>query len=48
MEELATVQEGRPAPDFTLPSTSGEKISLAQLRGKNVVLYFYVRDDTPG
>ena len=43
------VQEGQPAPDFTLPSTTGEPVSLSQFRGnKNVVLFFYVRDDTPG
>ena len=42
------VEEGRPAPDFTLTSDSGEEISLASLRGKPVVLYFYPKDDTPG
>jgi peroxiredoxin Q/BCP len=42
------IEEGKPAPDFTLPSDSGESISLAELRGKPVVLYFYPRDDTPG
>jgi peroxiredoxin Q/BCP len=43
------VKEGEPAPDFTLPSTTGEPISLSQFRGKkNIVLFFYVRDDTPG
>ena len=42
------VEEGRPAPTFTLPSDTGEDVSLASLRGKPVVLYFYPRDDTPG
>jgi peroxiredoxin Q/BCP len=42
------VEEGRPAPDFTLTSDSGEQVSLASLRGKPVVLYFYPKDDTPG
>ena len=42
------VEEGKPAPSFTLPSDSGETISLESLRGKRVVLYFYPRDDTPG
>jgi peroxiredoxin Q/BCP len=42
------VEEGKPAPAFTLPSDAGEKVSLADLRGKPVVLYFYPRDDTPG
>jgi peroxiredoxin Q/BCP len=40
---------GKPAPDFTLPSTTGEPISLRQFKGrKTVVLYFYPKDDTPG
>ena len=40
---------GKPAPDFTLPSTTGESISLRQFKGKKtVVLYFYPKDETPG
>ena len=40
---------GRPAPDFTLPSTTGEPVSLRQFKGKKtVVLYFYPKDETPG
>lgn len=40
---------GKPAPDFTLPSTTGEPISLKQFKNKKtVVLYFYSKDDTPG
>jgi peroxiredoxin Q/BCP len=40
---------GKPAPDFTLPSTSGETVSLKQFKNKiSVVLYFYPKDDTPG
>jgi thioredoxin-dependent peroxiredoxin len=42
------VEEGKPAPTFTLPSDSGEQVSLESLRGKPVVLYFYPKDDTPG
>ncbi len=42
------VEEGRPAPGFTLPSDSGEDVSLESLRGNPVVLYFYPKDDTPG
>ena len=42
------VDEGQPAPTFTLRSDGGEDVSLAALRGKPVVLYFYPKDDTPG
>lgn len=45
MTELAV---GDAAPDFTLPRDGGGALSLADLRGKPVVLYFYPRDDTPG
>jgi thioredoxin-dependent peroxiredoxin len=37
---------GTPAPDFTLPDQDGSQVSLAALRGKNVVLVFYPRDGT--
>ena len=40
--------EGDPAPDFTLPDQGGRDVSLAELRGQTVVLYFYPRADTPG
>ena len=39
---------GDPAPDFTLPNQAGEPVSLADLRGRRVVIYFYPKDDTPG
>lgn len=39
---------GDPAPDFTLPDQHGNPVSLAELRGKTVVLYFYPKADTPG
>jgi thioredoxin-dependent peroxiredoxin len=42
------IEEGKPAPNFELTSDSGETVSLAALRGKPVVLYFYPKDDTPG
>ena len=45
--ELA-VSEGQPAPDFTLPDQSGRPVTLADQRGRWVVLYFYPKDDTPG
>ncbi len=42
-----STEVGKLAPSFTLESDEGE-ISLAELKGKNVVLYFYPKDDTPG
>ncbi len=39
---------GDKAPDFALPSSSGKDIQLGSFRGKQVVLYFYPKDDTPG
>lgn len=48
MSSPRTVAVGDLAPDFTLPSSSGKAIRLSDLRGKNVVLYFYPKDDTQG
>lgn len=42
------LEPGDRAPSFTLPSTSGKPVSLQDLAGRKVVLYFYPRDDTPG
>lgn len=42
------LQVGDLAPDFTLPSDTGELVTLSALRGKRVVIYFYPKDDTPG
>lgn len=42
------IQEGKAAPAFTLEETDGSKVSLADFSGKNVIVYFYPRDDTPG
>lgn len=43
------VKVGDTAPDFTLPTQTGETVSLSDFIGKtNVVLYFYPKDDTPG
>ena len=39
---------GDQAPDFTLPDQSGDPVTLSDLRGQTVVLYFYPRADTPG
>jgi thioredoxin-dependent peroxiredoxin len=46
---MTQLKEGAKAPAFSLLSSTGEKISLSDYRGKkNVVLYFYPKDDTPG
>jgi len=42
------VEVGGRAPDFTLPSDEGGDVTLSDLRGKRVVVYFYPKDDTPG
>ncbi|MDP2600728.1 MAG: thioredoxin-dependent thiol peroxidase [Deltaproteobacteria bacterium] len=42
------IAEGNAAPNFSLPANNGEQVSLAGLKGKWVVLYFYPKDDTPG
>jgi thioredoxin-dependent peroxiredoxin len=43
-----TIEEGKAAPAFSLNDASGKKISLKDFRGKNVIVYFYPKDDTPG
>jgi len=42
------LQEGDLAPAFSAPTNGGGHLSLAELKGKNVILYFYPKDDTPG
>jgi thioredoxin-dependent peroxiredoxin len=42
------LQVGDPAPDFTLPTDAHTAVTLSQLRGQRIVLYFYPKDDTPG
>ena len=42
------IAEGRPAPQFTLEDAKGKRISLTDFQGKNVLVYFYPKDDTPG
>lgn len=42
------LQEGDIAPDFTADTNGGGKVSLSDFKGKNVILYFYPRDNTPG
>ena len=43
-----TLKVGDVAPDFELPSDTGESVKLSDFKGKRVVLYFYPKDDTPG
>jgi peroxiredoxin Q/BCP len=43
-----SVVEGAKAPNFTLPDQDGKLVKLSEFQGREVVLYFYPRDDTPG
>jgi thioredoxin-dependent peroxiredoxin len=43
-----SVEKGQTAPDFILPASNGDMVKLSDYRGKNVVLYFYPKDMTPG
>ena len=43
-----SIAEAELAPDFTLPATGGRTVSLAAMKGKPLVLYFYPKADTPG
>ena len=43
-----TALEGKPAPDFTLQDQNGTSVTLSQLQGRWVIVYFYPKDDTPG
>jgi len=43
-----TVEVGKKVPAFKLPATGEQTISLAGLKGQNIVLYFYPKDNTPG
>lgn len=45
---MAAVEIGKKVNNFSRPATSGKTISLSSLKGKNVVLYFYPKDSTPG
>jgi len=49
LNNSATLQPGQPAPDFDLPDADMKMVSLDKFRNRrNVVLYFYPKDDTPG
>ena len=45
---MATLKAGDKAPNFTSKDQNGEEVSLANFKGKIVILYFYPKDDTPG
>lgn len=45
---MANLKEGAAAPEFILPRDGGGTVSLAEFRGKSVVLFFYPKDDTSG
>ena len=42
------IEEGKPAPNFTLEDAEGNVVSLTDFKGSNVVVFFYPKDDTPG
>ena len=43
-----SVEAGKKAPDFSVTTDGGGKVKLSDFKGKNVILYFYPKDDTPG
>lgn len=45
---MAKVETGHSAPDIAVPASNGKEVSVADYRGKKVVLYFYPKDNTPG
>jgi thioredoxin-dependent peroxiredoxin len=47
-DRMAKLDEGKKAPDFTLEDAQGKKVSLSDFKGKDVIVYFYPKDDTPG
>lgn len=42
------IVEGKPAPPFTLPDAAGKTVALKDFKGRDVIVYFYPRDNTPG
>jgi len=47
-KRMAILSEGQAAPPFALPNQDGKTVRLADLKGKNVIFWFYPRADTPG
>ena len=48
MQDFYEPKIGDLAPNFRLPSTRGKQVTLKEFKGKDVILYFYPKDDTPG
>ena len=47
-KEAAMLKVGDKAPDFVLPSDSGKRVRLGDVKGSTLVLYFFPKADTPG
>ena len=45
---MGIISEGKQAPNFTLEDADGKRVSLRDFTGRDVVVYFYPKDDTPG
>tara|TARA_Y100000590_G_scaffold220811_1_gene249891 strand:- start:546 stop:1013 length:468 start_codon:yes stop_codon:yes gene_type:complete len=45
---MTKIKEQKKAPNFKLPSTNGKIFELKKIKNKNIILYFYPKDDTPG
>ncbi|MDH3871829.1 MAG: thioredoxin-dependent thiol peroxidase [Gammaproteobacteria bacterium] len=45
---MGKISTGKKVPDFSLPATGDQTLSLSDFKGKNVVVYFYPKDSTPG
>lgn len=45
---MGKIEEGKRAPDFALENQDGKKVTLSEFKGRDVVVYFYPKDDTPG
>ena len=45
---MSKIEEGKKAPDFTLSDQDGKKVTLSEFKGKDVIVYFYPKADTPG
>ena len=45
---MSKIEEGKKAPEFTLSDQDGKHVTLSEFKGKDVIVYFYPKDDTPG